>query len=66
MNVVDPVGAGFVESLGRPGGDGAGFINYEYSVSAKWLELLEQAAPHVTRVLVLRDVTQAGGGIVAI
>ena len=61
VNVVDPVGAGFVESLGRPGGNATGFINYEYSVSAKWLELLKQAAPHVTRVLVLRDVTQAAG-----
>jgi putative tryptophan/tyrosine transport system substrate-binding protein len=53
--VADPVGAGFVESLSRPGGNATGFINFEYSISAKWLELLKQIAPRVTRVAVLRD-----------
>jgi len=53
--VVDPVGAGFVESLGRPGGSITGFSVFEYSVSGKWLELLKLIAPGVTRVAVLRD-----------
>lgn len=51
----DPVGAGFVETLGRPGGNVTGFMNFEYSISAKWLELLKQIAPDVTRVAVLRN-----------
>jgi putative ABC transport system substrate-binding protein len=53
--VPDPVGAGFVDSLSRPGGNATGFINFEYSISAKWLELLKQIAPRVARVAVLRD-----------
>ena len=53
--VVDPVGAGFVESLGRPGGNATGFINFEYGISVKWLELLKQIVPSVRRVAVLRD-----------
>jgi putative ABC transport system substrate-binding protein len=53
--VPDPVGAGFVESLSRPGGNATGFINFEYSIGAKWLELLKQIAPNVTRAAVLRD-----------
>jgi putative tryptophan/tyrosine transport system substrate-binding protein len=53
--VPDPVGAGFVDSLARPGGNATGFITYEYSISAKWLELLKQIAPEVTRAAVLRD-----------
>jgi putative ABC transport system substrate-binding protein len=53
--VPDPVGAGFVESLSRPGGNATGFINFEYSIGAKWLELLKQVASGVTRVAVLRD-----------
>jgi len=53
--VPDPVGAGFVDSLARPGGNATGFITYEYSISAKWLELLKQIAPDVTRAAVLRD-----------
>ena len=53
--VPDPVGAGFVDSLARPGGNATGFINFEYSVGAKWLELLKAVAPGVTRVAVLRD-----------
>lgn len=51
----DPVGAGFVETLARPGGNVTGFSNFEYSTAAKWLELLKEAAPSVTRVAVLRD-----------
>src|SRR5262249_25928371 len=54
-NVADPVGAGFVQSLARPGGNVTGFVQFEYGISAKWLELLKQAAPHVTRVAVVRD-----------
>ena len=53
--VADPVGAGFVESLGRPGGNATGFMTFEYSLSGKWLELLKQIVPSVTRVAVLRD-----------
>jgi putative ABC transport system substrate-binding protein len=53
--VSDPVGAGFVESLARPGGNTTGFMAFEYSLSGKWLELLKQIAPSVTRVAVLRD-----------
>jgi putative ABC transport system substrate-binding protein len=54
-NVADPVGAGFVDTLARPGGNATGFIQFEYSLSAKWLELLKEIAPAVTRVAVLRD-----------
>jgi putative tryptophan/tyrosine transport system substrate-binding protein len=53
--VTDPVGAGFVDSLARPGGNVTGFINFEYGISAKWLELLKQIAPSVTRAVVIRD-----------
>ena len=53
--VADPVGAGFVDSLARPGGNATGFMSFEYSLSGKWLELLKQIAPGVTRVAVLRD-----------
>jgi putative ABC transport system substrate-binding protein len=53
--VGDPVGAGFVDSLARPGGNATGFMNFEYSMGGKWLELLKQLAPGVTRVAVLRD-----------
>jgi putative ABC transport system substrate-binding protein len=59
--VPDPVGAGFVDSLARPGGNATGFINFEYSLSAKWLELLKQIAPRVTRAAVLRDPAIAQG-----
>ncbi len=51
----DPVGAGLVDSLARPGGNATGFMNFEYSLGAKWLELLREIAPTVTRVAVLRD-----------
>ena len=53
--VSDPVGAGFVDSLARPGGNVTGFMQFEYSLSAKWLELLKQIAPGVKRVAVIRD-----------
>src|SRR4030081_2428378 len=53
--VVDPVGAGFVASLARPGGNATGFLMFEYGLSGKWLELLKQVAPGVTRAAVLRD-----------
>jgi putative ABC transport system substrate-binding protein len=59
--VVDPVGAGFVDSLARPGGNATGFMNYEYSLSGKWLELLKQIAPGLTRVVVLRNAATASG-----
>ena len=55
VNVADPVGAGFVDSLARPGGNATGFMQFEYGMSAKWLELLKQIAPGVTRAAVLRD-----------
>ena len=54
-NVADPVGAGFVETMAQPGGNATGFVQFEYSLSGKWLELLKQIAPSVTRVAVLRD-----------
>jgi putative tryptophan/tyrosine transport system substrate-binding protein len=54
-SIIDPVGAGFVESLARPGGNATGFILFEYAMSAKWLELLKQIAPSVTRAAVIRD-----------
>jgi putative tryptophan/tyrosine transport system substrate-binding protein len=55
VNVSDPVGGGFVDSLSRPGGNATGFMQFEYELSAKWLELLKQIAPNVTRAAVLRD-----------
>jgi putative ABC transport system substrate-binding protein len=55
VNVADPVGAGFIDSLARPGGNATGFVNFEYNLSGKWLELLKEIAPNVTRVAVLRD-----------
>jgi putative ABC transport system substrate-binding protein len=59
--VIDPVGAGFVASLARPGGNATGFTSHEFGLSAKWLELLKQIAPNVTRVAVLRDPTSPTG-----
>jgi putative ABC transport system substrate-binding protein len=59
--VPDPVGAGFVDSLSRPGGNATGFMQFEYSLSAKWLELLKQIAPGVTRAAVLRDAAITAG-----
>jgi putative ABC transport system substrate-binding protein len=58
---LDPVALGFVESLSRPGGNTTGFLQMEYSFSGKWLELLKQIAPQVTRVAVLRDATVPSG-----
>src|SRR5262247_654742 len=59
--VVDPVGAGFVNSLARPGGNATGFLLFEYGLSGKWLELLKQIAPQTTRVAVIRDPAIAAG-----
>jgi putative ABC transport system substrate-binding protein len=59
--VPDPVGAGFVNSLARPGGNATGFIQFEYGISGKWLELLKQIAPGVTRAAILRDPAISGG-----
>ena len=59
--VPDPVGSGFVDSLSRPGGNATGFTQFEYGISAKWLELLKEIIPNVTRVAVLRDSTGAAG-----
>ena len=64
--VADPVGAGIVETLARPGGNTTGFTPMEYSISAKWLELLKEIAPRVTRVAVLRDLTIGLGQLGAI
>jgi ABC-type uncharacterized transport system substrate-binding protein len=59
--VADPVGAGFVDSLAQPGGNATGFMLYEYGLSGKWLELLKQIAPSVTRAAILRDPTNPAG-----
>jgi putative ABC transport system substrate-binding protein len=59
--VPDPVGAGFVDSLSRPGGNATGFMQFEYELSGKWLELLKQIAPAVTRAAVLRDAAITAG-----
>src|SRR5215204_891253 len=55
VHVPDPVGAGFVDSMAHPGGNATGLINYEYGISAKWLELLKEIAPGVTRAGIVRD-----------
>src|SRR5262245_227035 len=60
-HAVDPVGAGFVDNLARPGGNTTGFVLFEYGMGAKWLELLKEIAPNVTRVAVLRDPAIAAG-----
>jgi putative tryptophan/tyrosine transport system substrate-binding protein len=59
--VVDPVGSGYVASLARPGGNATGFLLFEYGVSGKWLELLKEIAPRVTRAVVLRDPADTAG-----
>jgi putative ABC transport system substrate-binding protein len=61
VQVIDPVGAGFVTSLARPGGNITGFTTYEYAISGKWLELLKEVAPKIVRVGVLRDPALAAG-----
>ena len=60
-NVIDPVGAGYVDNLARPGGNATGFMNIEYGQSGKWVQLLKQVAPHVTRVAVLRAIVDRAG-----
>jgi putative ABC transport system substrate-binding protein len=60
-SVADPVGTGVVESMSRPGGNATGFIQFEYSLSGKWLELLKEIAPGVTRAAVLRDQAETDG-----
>ena len=55
VNVIDPVGAGYVARLARPGGNATGFTAFEYSLSGKWLELLKEIAPNLTRIAILRD-----------
>jgi putative ABC transport system substrate-binding protein len=68
VNVVDPIGAGFVDSLSHPGGNTTGFTNFEYGLSVKWLELLKELAPRLARAAVLRDPANpvAGGQLGAI
>ena len=58
---LDPVGGGFVDSLARPGGNATGFLTFEYSLSGKWLELLKQIIPGMTRAAVLRDAADPAG-----
>jgi putative tryptophan/tyrosine transport system substrate-binding protein len=60
-NTGDPVGGGLIASLAKPGGNATGFLNLEYGMSTKWLGLLKQIAPHVTRAAVVRDPTAASG-----
>ena len=62
VNVTDPVGGGLVASLARPGGNATGFTQFEFGISAKWLELLKEIAPGITRVAVIRDPTARTGG----
>jgi putative ABC transport system substrate-binding protein len=61
VNVIDPVGAGLVESLARPGGNTTGFALFDYSISGKWVELLKQIAPQTTRAVVVRDSSSSAG-----
>jgi putative ABC transport system substrate-binding protein len=61
VHVPDPVGAGYVDNLARPGGIATGFTQYEYGISGKWLELLKQIAPSVTRAAVIRDAAISAG-----
>jgi putative ABC transport system substrate-binding protein len=62
VNVTDPVGGGLVASLARPGGNATGFTQFEFGISAKWLELLKEIAPGITRAAVIRDPTARSGG----
>jgi putative ABC transport system substrate-binding protein len=59
--IADPVGAGYIDSLAHPGGNATGFSSFEYAISGKWLELLKEIAPRVTRVAVLRETGVAAG-----
>jgi ABC-type uncharacterized transport system substrate-binding protein len=61
VHTPDPVGAGFVSSMSRPGGNATGFINFEYAIGAKWLELLKEIAPSVTRAAIIRDAAITAG-----
>src|SRR5262249_9031071 len=61
VQVADPVGAGFVSNLSRPGGNATGFSVFEYSISGKWLELLKETVPSVKRVAVIRDPSLSAG-----
>src|SRR5262249_46403693 len=61
-SILDPVGTGLIESLARPGGNATGFTLFEWSISSKWLDLLKQMAPRITRAAVLRNPSSAGGG----
>jgi putative tryptophan/tyrosine transport system substrate-binding protein len=61
MGVTDPVNRGLIESLARPGGNTTGFIEYEFGLSAKWLELLKQISPSISRVIVARDASESSG-----
>ena len=61
VHTPDPVGAGFVSSMSRPGGNATGFINFEYGMGAKWLELLKQISPSVSRAAIIRDPTITAG-----
>ena len=62
ISVIDPVGAGFAASLAAPGGNATGFALFEFGISAKWLELLKEIAPSVTRIAILRDASLVGVG----
>ena len=59
--VIDPVGSGLIASMSRPGGNATGFVIFEYALAAKWLQLLKEVAPGVTRAAVLRDPNSAAG-----
>jgi putative ABC transport system substrate-binding protein len=61
LQVIDPVGSGLIESMAHPGANVTGFTQFEYSLAGKWLELLKEIAPHLTRVAVLRDATRGPG-----
>jgi putative ABC transport system substrate-binding protein len=61
VSTIDPVGAGLVDSLAQPGGSTTGFVAFEYAIAGKWLELLKEIAPSVTRAAVLRDSTISAG-----
>ena len=62
VEVVDPVGAGFVTSLARPGGNTTGFSLFDFGISGKWLELLKQISPGITKAVVIRQPSSPGGG----
>ena len=64
--VADPVGAGFVDSLARPGGNVTGFMNFEYGMGGKWLELLKEIAPSVTRAAIIRDTANPSGSLCSV